>query len=119
MGSTAAAPFAWSPITAGDAGFAADFGDRIDAVQRNAELRRLHGLLVARRGRLALERYYAGVDETWGRPLGQVAFGPDTLHDLRDGGPRNVARNAYVRPPVLASVCRVFRCPPKYRPARP
>ena len=83
MGSTAAAPFAWSPITAGDAGFAADFGDRIDAAQRNGELRGLHGLLVARRGRLALERYYAGVDETWGRPLGQVAFGPDTLHDLR------------------------------------
>jgi CubicO group peptidase (beta-lactamase class C family) len=83
MGSTAAAPFAWSPIPAGDAGLAADLGDRIDAAQRNGELRGLHGLLVARRGRLALERYYAGVDETWGRPLGQVAFGPDTLHDLR------------------------------------
>ncbi|MFX9054135.1 serine hydrolase, partial [Acinetobacter baumannii] len=22
-------------------------------------------------------------DEAWGRPLGEVAFGPETLHDLR------------------------------------
>jgi CubicO group peptidase (beta-lactamase class C family) len=30
-----------------------------------------------------LERYYSGSDESWGRPLGTVTFGPETLHDLR------------------------------------
>src|SRR5262245_30459247 len=83
MGSTPATPFAWLPIPAGEAGIAADLGDRIAAAQRNGELPGLHGMLLARRGRLALERYYPGVDHTWGRPLGLVAFGPDTLHDLR------------------------------------
>ena len=36
-----------------------------------------------RAGRIVLERYYTGVDESWGRPLGSVTFGPETLHDLR------------------------------------
>jgi CubicO group peptidase (beta-lactamase class C family) len=80
---TTASSFAWLPIPAADAGLAPDLGDRIDAAHRNGELAGLHGLVIARRGRLALERYYPGVDETWGRPLGTVAFGPDTLHDLR------------------------------------
>jgi CubicO group peptidase (beta-lactamase class C family) len=83
MGSTSATPFAWLPIPAGEAGVAVDLGDRIDAAQRNGELPGLHGFLLARRGRLAVERYYPGADQTWGRPLGLVAFGPDTLHDLR------------------------------------
>jgi hypothetical protein len=82
-GSTPATSFAWLPIPAGEAGVAADLGDRIDAAQRNGELPGLHGFLLARRGRLALERYYPGTDQTWGRSLGLVAFGPDTLHDLR------------------------------------
>jgi CubicO group peptidase (beta-lactamase class C family) len=43
----------------------------------------VHSVLVVRRGRLAVERYFAGEDQRWGRPLGRVEFGPDTLHDLR------------------------------------
>jgi hypothetical protein len=43
----------------------------------------LHALVIARRGRLALEHYYPGLDETWGRPLRTVVIGPETLHDLR------------------------------------
>jgi CubicO group peptidase (beta-lactamase class C family) len=39
----------------------------------------VHAVLVARRGRLAFERYFTGEDGRWGR----VEFGPDTLHDLR------------------------------------
>jgi CubicO group peptidase (beta-lactamase class C family) len=39
--------------------------------------------VIVRRGRLVLERYYDGQDYCWGQPLGHVAFGPDTLHDLR------------------------------------
>src|SRR5262249_45935602 len=28
-------------------------------------------------------RYFSGADAEWGRPIGQVLFGSDTLHDLR------------------------------------
>jgi CubicO group peptidase (beta-lactamase class C family) len=83
MGATPATPSAWQTVPAGDAGIAPDLGDRIDAAHRKGELPGLHGLVVARRGRLALERYYPGADWIWGRSLGTVAFGPETLHDLR------------------------------------
>jgi CubicO group peptidase (beta-lactamase class C family) len=32
---------------------------------------------------LIFERYLPGNDEVWGRNIGNVAFGPDTLHDMR------------------------------------
>ena len=31
------------------------------------------------RGRIVFERYFAGADEVWGRPLGPVEFKADTL----------------------------------------
>ena len=40
-------------------------------------------MLVARGGKLVLERYLEGPDERWGQPLGAVAFGPEVKHDLR------------------------------------
>jgi CubicO group peptidase (beta-lactamase class C family) len=46
-------------------------------------LRDLHIVLAARSGDVILEHYAEGIDEAWGRPLGQVAFDADTLHDLR------------------------------------
>ena len=66
-----------------EAGFAADLGDRFDAGVRSGLLRDLHAVVVARHGKVVLERYFDGTDEAWGRPLGRVAHGPDTLHDLR------------------------------------
>src|SRR5262245_30405759 len=80
---TAATPFSWRPIGVGEVGLAADLGDRIDTAHRSGALAGLHGLVVAYRGRLALERYYPGPDWRWGRSLGAVAFGPETVHDLR------------------------------------
>lgn len=65
------------------AGFADDLGEKLDAGVRSGLLRGLHAVLVARRGEIVLERYWEGGDEAWGRPLGHVAFAPDTLHDLR------------------------------------
>lgn len=50
---------------------------------RNGRLRNLHGVVVMRSGRLVFEQYFTGHDERLGMPLGQVAFGPDTLHDVR------------------------------------
>lgn len=73
----------WQLASPDEAGFAPDLSDRLDARIRDGDLDDVHAVVVARDGRLVVERYYAGVDEAWGRPLGRVAFGPDTLHDLR------------------------------------
>src|SRR5262249_27689273 len=43
----------------------------------------IHAVVVARSGKLVMERYYTGVDERWGNPIGTVAYGPDVKHDLR------------------------------------
>src|SRR5436190_15683156 len=43
----------------------------------------IHAVVVARGGKLVMERYYTGPDERWGSPLGTVAYGPDVKHDLR------------------------------------
>lgn len=52
--------------------------EKMDATKVN-----VHAVLVARRGKLVYERYRAGEDEAWGKPLGPVAFDADTQHDLR------------------------------------
>jgi len=69
-----------SPAEAGiDAGALAAIAERVE----RGELRNVHSLLVVRGGKLVFERYFAGDDAVWGRSLGRVSFGPDTLHDLR------------------------------------
>ena len=74
---------AWQTIPLTEAGFAEDLGARLDAAVAGGELDGLHAVLVVRRGKLALERYYAGEDERWGDSLGRVDFGPEVKHDLR------------------------------------
>jgi CubicO group peptidase (beta-lactamase class C family) len=43
----------------------------------------IHAVVVARGGKLVMERYYTGADERLGVPIGTVAYGPDVKHDLR------------------------------------
>jgi CubicO group peptidase (beta-lactamase class C family) len=43
----------------------------------------VHAVLVARHGMLVFEHYSSRSDEAWGRPLGNVAFGPEVRHDER------------------------------------
>ena len=43
----------------------------------------IHSVLVVRHGRLLFEHYRAGEDQCWGEPLGNVAHGPESKHDLR------------------------------------
>ena len=50
---------------------------------RSGALANVHSILVARRGRLVIEKYFPGRDEARGRSLGVVDFGPQTKHDLR------------------------------------
>jgi CubicO group peptidase (beta-lactamase class C family) len=66
-----------------DLGFASDLAEKLDAGVRSGLLRGLHSVVVVRSGRPVLERYFEGEDDAWGRALGRVSFGPDTLHDLR------------------------------------
>jgi len=73
----------WPVVPPQEVGFAADLPEKLDAGIRSGLLPGLHAVLVCRAGRLALERYDKGVDQSWGRPLGEVAFAPDVLHDLR------------------------------------
>ena len=58
-------------------------GDRVDAGVRSGLLPDVHVVVVERAGQIVLERYYTGIDEGWGKPLGNVTFTPETLHDLR------------------------------------
>jgi CubicO group peptidase (beta-lactamase class C family) len=43
----------------------------------------IHSVVVVRHGRLLFEHYRAGEDQCWGEPLGSVAHGPESKHDLR------------------------------------
>jgi CubicO group peptidase (beta-lactamase class C family) len=79
----AAAPSELRKIAPVDAGFAADLDGRLDKLITAGRAWKLHGVVIIRNGALVLERDDAGEDEIWGRPIGRVAFGPDTLHDLR------------------------------------
>ncbi len=73
----------WQTMAPADAGFASDIGALLDESFGRGELPNLHAVVVARHGKLVLERYYEGKDERWGRPLGRVTFAPDVRHDLR------------------------------------
>ncbi|MEM6677980.1 MAG: serine hydrolase [Pseudomonadota bacterium] len=53
--------------------------DRIET----GEIPNVHAVLVEHDGRLVFERYFSGADENWGRSLGVIDHGPETLHDLR------------------------------------
>ena len=65
------------------AGFDSHHLSAIGSAVRNGRLRNLHGVVVVRHDRLVFEQYFPGRDERLGMPLGEVQFGPDTLHDVR------------------------------------
>jgi CubicO group peptidase (beta-lactamase class C family) len=73
----------WTTAAPGSLGFEPRQLAAIDGAFRRGRLRNLHGVVVVRHGTLVFERYLAGRDERWGSPLGDVTFGPDTLHDVR------------------------------------
>ncbi|MEO0979782.1 MAG: serine hydrolase [Pseudomonadota bacterium] len=70
-------------ISAENRGFDPMIGRKLVAGVESGLLRHLHVVLAERGGETVLESYGKGPDEDWGRPIGEVAFGPDTLHDLR------------------------------------
>jgi CubicO group peptidase (beta-lactamase class C family) len=43
----------------------------------------IHAVVIARRGKLVFEQYFAGHDDPWGEPDGQFSFDATTKHDMR------------------------------------
>ena len=80
---TAAAATDWLSISPSEAGFTSDLEALLDKAITEKRVWNLHGLVIVRKRRLVLERYFEGDDNARGRPLGKVAFKADTLHDLR------------------------------------
>jgi CubicO group peptidase (beta-lactamase class C family) len=73
----------WPSADPAQAGFDPGMPARLDAALAGGALDGLHAILVLRHGCLVVERYVAGPDWTWNRPLGIVRHGPGTLHDIR------------------------------------
>jgi len=76
-----AAPFRWETAAPSDAGFV-DLEARFDKIVADKRVWNLHGVVVARGGRLVLERYFEGEENSWGKLLGRMQYGPATLHNL-------------------------------------
>ncbi|TCR61455.1 serine hydrolase [Bosea sp. BK604] len=73
----------WQSLSPTEAGFRPDAGERIEKAFADGQLEGLHGLVVLRRGKIALEHYFSGADEIWGDSRGVIAFNAGELHDLR------------------------------------
>ena len=54
----------------------------VERVSAHPEIN-IHSILVVKDGKLALEEYFSGADQDWGRDLGTVKFDFNTRHDLR------------------------------------
>jgi CubicO group peptidase (beta-lactamase class C family) len=82
-GSAAMLHDGWMVATPESVGFESRQLCAIGNAVRNGRLHNLHGVVIVRRERLAFEQYFTGSDEHWGSPVGDVTFGPETLHDVR------------------------------------
>ncbi|MBE7200836.1 MAG: serine hydrolase [Parafilimonas terrae] len=82
---SSAAESGWLPkALPQDEGFTTDLETGLDQAVAEKRIWNVHGLVVTRNGKVVLERYFKGEDRARGHgALGGVAFGPDTLHDLR------------------------------------
>jgi CubicO group peptidase (beta-lactamase class C family) len=83
IGRASAATLDWRIVPPAEAGFADNLEALLDKAIAEKRIWNLHGVIVIRNGRLALERYLDGEDYLRGTALGVVSFKPDTLHDLR------------------------------------
>jgi len=85
--SARARAFEWQTATPSESGFAPDFAAKLDQFVQSGRVSNIHGIIVARRGRIALERYYEGDDQVRdenGRlRTERVAFSAERGHDIR------------------------------------
>ena len=80
-GAAPAPPFNWQTVAPSDADFVG-LEARFDKIVADKRVWNLHGVIVARAGRLVLERYFEGEQNSWGKLLGRTQFGPGTLNNL-------------------------------------
>ena len=73
----------WSLATQADVGLDAAKLCALDAFLAQWPQVNIHAVVVVRKGKLAMERYFSGADERWGNPIGTVQYGPEVKHDLR------------------------------------
>lgn len=55
----------------------------LDKVLEQWPTSNIHAVVVVRRGKLVMERYFTGPDDVYGTPVAETKFAPDVLHDLR------------------------------------
>lgn len=83
----AATSYEWRTTAEAEAGFAPGFAARLDQFILSGQARNIHGVVIARRGKLVLENYYEGDDQVRdekGRPHPErVAFSAERSHELR------------------------------------
>jgi CubicO group peptidase (beta-lactamase class C family) len=83
-GAPAAIGDSWSVATPAEVGLDVGVLCGLDEFLTQWPAANIHAVVVARHGKLALERYYTGRDERFDSgPIGRVAFKPETKHDLR------------------------------------
>ena len=71
----------WQSVASREAGFS-DLEARFDTLVTDKRVWNLHGVVVARGGRLVFERYFEGQENSWGKSSGPTQFGPGILHNL-------------------------------------
>ena len=73
----------WERVSLAHAGLEPDIGDWLKVGFDSGEFVGLHAVLIARRGKLALEQYFDGPDQNWGKPLPSPHHDASLLHDMR------------------------------------
>jgi len=73
----------WVVAAPSEAGFDPAALAALTADIENNAIRNVHAVIVEQAGRLVYEQYFSGPDERWDRPIGDVSFDHDSLHDLR------------------------------------
>ena len=73
----------WSRATPAQVGIDTKGLCRIDKFLEQWPEHNIHAVLVVRRGKLVMDRYFSGADERWGTPLGKVVHAAEQMHDLR------------------------------------
>jgi CubicO group peptidase (beta-lactamase class C family) len=73
----------WAVAAPSEAGFDPAALAALTAEIENNNIRNVHAVIVEHAGRLVYEQYFSGLDERWGRSIGDISFDHDSLHDLR------------------------------------
>ena len=109
----------WAVATPAEVGLDAARLSELDKFLEQWPKRNIHAVVVARRGRLVLERYFSGEDRRWVSE--SVHFSPGDLHDVRSISKSvtsllvGIARGEEKFPPLQSSVIDFF---PEYADLR-